>query len=109
MEKIDKYKPSVLYRYDGDSSFSGMSCTKYRVLSETSCGYWVKHDYDFDDSDKKWVSKTGKKRLCYPTKKEALHNLLCRRQRYLKILNAGIQRTNDIIYECKKLMKVTND
>ena len=94
---------TILYRCDGYSH--GIYYTKYKVISETPCGYWVKNEYDYDEKDKKWVSKTGKKRLCYPTEKEALYNLLCRRIRYLKILQARIEGTKDIIYECKKIIK----
>ena len=99
----------ILYRYNGDSSFSGMSCTKYKIISETPCGYWVKSEYDYcNDDNKKWVSKTGKKRLCYPTKKEAINNLMHRRLIYLKILRSGIEKSNQIICECKKLLDKEN-
>lgn len=95
--------PEILYRCEGYSH--GIAHTKYKVLSETPCGYWVKEEHDFNEDDKKWVSKTGKKRLCYPTKKEALFNLLCRRKYYLKILNARIEASNDVIYECEKILR----
>lgn len=114
MEKTRKKKtdvsdvpvPEILYRCDGYSH--GITYTKYKVLSETPCGYWVKEEHDWNNDDKKWVSKTGKKRLCYPTEKEAVFNLLCRRKHYLRILNARIQSSNDVIYECEKILRGVN-
>jgi len=76
--------------------------TEYEVVKRTPKGYWVK-EFPFD-TDLIWVSDYAKKRLCYPTQKEAIHNLYHRRLRYRKILNARLNTTNEIIRQCEEIL-----
>lgn len=63
---------------------------EYNLYKETNKGYWIGYGY-FGIPDKlrgnaHWVSKTGKKRFAYPTKKEALIGYIKRTERRIKIL-----------------------
>lgn len=61
----------------------------YNLHKETPKGYWIGHGLHCPDNlrgNSRWVSKTGKKRFAYPTKEEALHNFILRKERQLKIL-----------------------
>ena len=87
-------KPEILYRafaeQDGESfSFFESKLTEgkvwyeeYHVIRFTPTGCYVKL-YGYIE---KWVSLTHRKRFAYPTKKEALDNLVGRRQKWLRIL-----------------------
>jgi len=65
----------------------------YHVLKETDCGYWIglyPRDSKHVEEDmknpyiwKKWVSKNGRKRFAYPTKKEALESFIIRKRRQI--------------------------
>ena len=59
---------------------------KYRVVKETPCGYWISFE------DRKWISKTSKKRFAYPTKKEARDSFKARKTRQIEILTKQIDR-----------------
>ena len=108
---------TILYRYDGTSYIStsgiNLALSQYRILRETKCGYWVTIVHPYTDSIEKWVSKAGKKRLCYPTKMEAVTNLYHRRKRHLKILQAQIKQSQQIMDDCgkmkNKIIKEQND
>lgn len=108
-------------RYDGghfllDSICSKLICRKFKVIKETPCGYWVKdvtlgylEGMEIENKkDEKWVSKTGRKRLCYPTKKEALESLIFRRRRYIKILNTQLSKSHKIIGACERSIEREN-
>ena len=59
----------------------------YNIYKETPKGYWIGYGHpDGLQSDKRWVSKTARKRYAYPTKKEALESLIIRRKKQVKIL-----------------------
>lgn len=103
----------LLYRYDGhyySTDNYGLTCSIYKILRETKCGYWVHIISPYILKDEKWVSKAGKKRLCYPTKIEALTSLYHRRKMHIKILNNQIKQSGDILNSCKKLkLKMEKD
>lgn len=61
---------------------------EFDFIKETPCGYWIKL-FSFCD-DKKWVSKTAKKRFAYPTKEEALSSFIARKTRQIEILEAQL-------------------
>lgn len=61
---------------------------EFEFLSETPCGYWIKLFEMFDD--KKWVSKTAKKRFAYPTREEALSSFIARKTRQVDILEGQL-------------------
>ena len=103
------HQPILLYRYYHYSYCEGyrVSLAKYKTVKEMPCGYWFIRDYDYDrymraqdEEDKllpsyikvRWVSKTARKRYCYPTQEEALVNLIKRKQRQIFLLE--LQLTN---------------
>jgi hypothetical protein len=120
-------KVEVLYRYDLEQdlgwerefgktplSFAKLILTRYYVVKETTYGYWItkwsprptamihlpmRNNY-------KWVSKTGKKRLCYPTEVEALESCRARTKRRLEYLDRDLKIANDGI---TLLNKALND
>jgi glutaredoxin 2 len=51
---------------------------------------------------KRWVSKNGKNRIAYPTKKQALFNFYKRRERYIRILKARLNESEQILKEVQK-------
>jgi hypothetical protein len=50
----------------------------------------------------KWVSKTGKKRYAYPTKKEALESRIAINKRRIKFLKIDLEITKQVLFEAKK-------
>jgi len=48
-------------------------------VKETPKGYWIREDLYFVTFEKRWVSKTARKRLAYPTKEEALQSFIRRK------------------------------
>ena len=48
----------------------------FKVIKETSCGYWVVPEWLYanatmENKYKRWVSKDGRRRYCYPSKELA--------------------------------------
>lgn len=84
---------TTLYRYETETYVNSLSLKlkEYIVIKETPCGYWViskefEHNIDNDEwvqRHKKWVSSTGTKRLCYPTREEAFRSFKARSRRRL--------------------------
>jgi len=80
--------PKEFYRYEIDNT---MSCVRIKLVmlelvNVTPAGYWIKRPNSSLD-DKRWISKTSKKRFAYPTKKEAKISFMKRTQRRYDILN----------------------
>ena len=71
------------------------------LVNETDKGYWIKSRM----TPKKWVSKTSVKRYAYPTKYEAMINLIKRKERQIKILKASLKRANSIYDQASKHIK----
>jgi hypothetical protein len=74
------------YSYRSDIPNIGMWCREYRLKEETPKGYWIVNAEGVE-YDRKWVSKTAKKRYAYPTKREAMDSFLARTKRRISILN----------------------
>lgn len=82
------------YRYDTTYYADGpeLRLSEFNLYSETPKGYWIGWGHPEGlHSDKRWVSKTGKKRYAYPTKAEALHSFIYRKKREIKILKARLE------------------
>lgn len=69
----------------------------FRVLKHTPKGVWVLRDAffcvgdDFEDAPKSFVLKAqGGKRLCHPTKEDALVSYIARKERQARILEARL-------------------
>lgn len=84
----------IFYRYD-DSHWADATTlneTKYYLIRETKCGYWVRYEYDNNGESPKFVLKSGRKRLCYPSKEEALISYMHRKRRRAGILNSQLAK-----------------
>lgn len=80
-------------------------CGEFNLLKETPKGYWIiQGDINQLNSDKIWVSKSSVKRYAYPTKKEALINLLKRTEIRSKILRRNLNISEYIIKKTNKLI-----
>lgn len=67
-----------------------LELSKYRLIHETSKGYWIGLEGFHSDVWKKWVSKTSRKRFAYPSKEEALAAYIKRTEKRVKILKRQI-------------------
>ena len=105
----------ILYRYDEILTTEGVRVYRreFAVIKETPKGYWVETGFSFGGPGRKpdralgdrWVSRTGRKRFCWPTKQEALESLIQRKQRQQKILNAQLSRASTAEAIAKKMLK----
>jgi hypothetical protein len=90
--------PTHLYRYTDHpygelDEFETVTCVRvdirlqtYTVISETPCGYHVERY-----GERKWVSKTSKKRLAHPTRDEAWTSFKARKTRQVAILKIQLE------------------
>lgn len=86
-------KQTVLYRYEGYDTDAMNDPIEYSILSVTKCGWWIatgyipfraKHSKEEYQGEKKWVSKSGRKRYAYPTKEQAMVNYIARKKSQIK-------------------------
>ena len=71
---------------------------EYEVEKETPCGYWIRRKVgSFSGIDRRWVSKTSRKRYAYPSKQEALEGFLARKKRYALILSSKLKEAKEDI------------
>ena len=82
--------PEFLYRFEDSMTTTGVQVDrrKFKVISETPCGYWIQLYENFED--KKWVSKVSKKRFAYPVLDDAITSFKTRKRRQIEILEAQI-------------------
>lgn len=89
------YRIEETLEEDCNGIFVSLYVREYVAIRETPCGRYVvpKRLYCGHSSgperygkDAKWVSKTSRKRLCYPTLAEALESFKRRKQRQLSHL-----------------------
>lgn len=89
------------YRYeDFATGYNGVviNLHTFDLLKETPCGYWIsKYDtggfyWGVQKENKRWVSKTSRKRFAYPTKEEAKVNYMARKNRQVIIYTARLER-----------------
>ena len=90
--------PTHLYRYTDHSygeldEFENVRCVEvnlclriYTVVRETPCGYHVQ-----SYGEKRWVSKSSRKRLAYPTRDEAWISFKVRKRRQVAILKIKLE------------------
>ena len=81
----------IFYNYN-------ISLQQYKILSETDKGYWIQL-HSWDNTKKKWVSKTAKKRFAYPTKEQALLNFKKRTESAVKILTSQLETAKNYLIE----------
>lgn len=79
---------------------------KYDLIKETPKGYWIGQfflPFQGDPFFKKWVSKTATKRYAYPTKEEALTNLIKRTEKRQKILERQADVCRSVLTKAKMI------
>lgn len=95
-----------IYSYTNEDGSVQLQTEKFYVLKETPCGYWVNSQFNphwmsFQALKKrkflKWVSKSGFKRLCYPTIKEAFESFKRRKIRQQSIVARQLDEVNKIV------------
>ena len=60
---------------------------KFNLVKETPKGYWIRQRSSFFNHEQRWISKTAKKRLAYPTELEAITSFIKRREAWIRILD----------------------
>jgi len=78
-----------------------VSETQFNLIKETNCGYWIQREM----GDKKWVSKTSRKRYAYPSKEEALKGFVARKFRQISILTAQLGNAKSAMAIGENLLK----
>lgn len=101
--RIDAYMVGLVGGINGDDYLGSrpeFSIKEYAILKETPHGYWINVNIFYSSSsiDKRWVSKTSKKRFAYPTKIEAWNGFKARKRRQLEIYET----------RCKNLKRMLN-
>ena len=96
------------YRYITDTFFTKakLILVEFKVVKETTYGYWIQEDNDFFNGYKKFVLKQSRKRFAYPTKEEALTSLRIRTQRRISYLNRDLVRSNAVLEQVNNLNKI---
>ena len=100
LHRYDDRTYGVLNEWEEISgSYAKVEESRYKVLSETQCGYWIViYAFDIDDrKNRKWVSKTAKKRYAYPTKNEAMISFKARKNRQIKILTNQLNNVKSVL------------
>lgn len=97
-----------MYRYDDSFWADGtqLYLREFETVKETTCGYWVKeylYGYIGEDEKSRFVLKSGKKRLCYPTKEEALKSYMKRKERQILIQTNQINKAKRMLDIAKKM------
>jgi hypothetical protein len=98
MEKY-LYKAQGVRTVDANGGFttSKIHYYKFKVVSETPKGYWI------ELLSKKWVPKEGKNVYARLTKKEALNDLICKKQRQIKILKTNLNIAQSYLTQALKV------
>lgn len=91
------------YRYDACGDENGEAhiyVTTWVAIRETPCGYYVVPDWLYCGhpsgperygKSAKWVSKTSRKRRCYPDKVQAFESFKVRKQRHIERLRYDLR------------------
>lgn len=106
-----------LYRVKYITGFNNVTSLWYEeftVIKETHCGYWYAYGNPSEtwinqvlkskDPIKnfcRWVSKTSKKRYCYPTKEEAVKSFIIRSELYIGFLEQRIKERKQALLKAK--------
>jgi len=74
----------------------------YSLKKETPKGYWIVNTKYPNLGTPIWVSKVGKKRFAYPTKKEALISRIAKSERRLQFLQRDLAVAEEVLNLSKK-------
>jgi hypothetical protein len=108
-----------MYRYidEQDSSsikygisLANVKLLEFEIVKETPKGWWIRdkrftgvYSYFYIGDKPKWVSKTGKKRFAYPTKKEALFSYIKRKEKQVAIFTHKLDVAISALNQAKKI------
>lgn len=81
---------------------------KFVLIKETPKGYWISNNITGLRLPSKWVSKTGKKRYAYPTKREALESRIAISKRRLRFLKIDLEIVSQILHSCQTELEKLN-
>jgi len=85
--------------YEGGESYS---LKEFIMLKETSNGYWIAERGNSYISQKEvWVSKNGKKRFAYPTKRQAIISFIKRINRAAEWYDFRVKCTKRALIDLK--------
>ena len=84
------------YRFTDPYDMGKLIPQTFELIKETKCGYWIGYEWD-----KKWVSKTARKRFAYPTIEEAKESYLQRKYRQVAILEVKLKKAKTCLEMAK--------
>jgi hypothetical protein len=97
--------------YDGDDYFRDTSYSNpkirletFELVKETEKGYWI--TYSFFSNYKKWIPKESRKRFAYPTKEEALTNLIKRTEKRISLLERQLKSCKTVVMQAKDMVNI---
>ena len=99
--------PAKFYRYEDIQYDHYVSVNEYHyyLIKETPCGYWISYyrkGHPFALDDKKWVSKTARKRFAYPTRMEAQISFKARKNAQIRILSTQLKRAKNALLDFER-------
>ena len=118
--RYDEYL--VNWDYNTNRANVRLYLTTYKLIRKTPCGYWIKEIKKHAPfllkpneeliisktsplkPNERWVSSTSKKRIAYPTKKEAIESYIARKERQLSILKYQIGRAQEGLIAAEELL-----
>ena len=104
--------PAKFYRYEDIQYDHYVSVNEYHyyLIKETPCGYWISLSPKLSSIyNKRWISKTSRKRFAYPTRIEAQESFKARKKRQIKILSAQLERAKGAISYFERNIEGKND
>ena len=93
-------RPTVFYRYQDGETYQHLTVVlrEFAVIAETPKGYWVvplsaaRIDHPkYLKSIRKWTSKKGRAKYCYPSKAAAWESYQCRKRHHAAILEQQLE------------------
>jgi hypothetical protein len=100
-------KMTLHYRYWNDNSGS-IYLDKFVTVGETAKSYWViqccyaTFSDDFIKTHRKLVSKTSRKRYCYPSKVEAWESFIHRKHHHINRLRTTLEAAEYVLNVAKE-------
>lgn len=96
---------------DGDYSFPGIPILKlelneFNLYKETPGGYWIGYGEIAPGKLRghaRWVSKYSIKRYAHPTKEEALHSFIKRKEKQISILEDALSDAKMALLSAKAI------
>jgi Fe-S cluster assembly scaffold protein SufB len=101
-EKEKCTEVNYLYRYEDD--YDQIRLREFRIVKETSCGWWINKWPWHDKNNLKFVYKTGKNNFAKKTKKEAAENYYHRKHRHISILKHKLELTQTLLIKAESIL-----